>query len=172
MLNALNEMRDAQPTTTKMIIYNFSYFPLSLASSADSSSFASGSGGSEDFCLGQSPKRNQELGHQTQPKRQTPLKVQPNSPGCKRHADDLPWCKFCVPPSVMSWQDFVDQQLVVDNQCYEACILSKLNGVPWANSPGVQAARRRHGPVRGHRRRRAPLFCLAPLASLLHALSL
>ena len=49
----------------------------------------------------------------------------------------------------MSWQDFVDQQLVVDNQCYEACILSKLNGVPWANSPGVQAARRRQFEATG-----------------------
>ena len=36
----------------------------------------------------------------------------------------------------MSWQDLIEQQLVVANQCFEACILSKLNGVPWANSPG------------------------------------
>ena len=36
----------------------------------------------------------------------------------------------------MPWQDLIEQQLVVANQCFEACILSKLNGVPWACSPG------------------------------------
>ena len=34
------------------------------------------------------------------------------------------------------WQKLIEQQLVVNNQCYEACILSKQNAVPWACSPG------------------------------------
>ena len=34
------------------------------------------------------------------------------------------------------WQALLQQQLVVNNQCFEACILSKKNAVPWACSPG------------------------------------
>ena len=35
-----------------------------------------------------------------------------------------------------AWHKLIEQQLVVNNQCYEACILSKQNAVPWACSPG------------------------------------
>ena len=38
--------------------------------------------------------------------------------------------------ALAGWQRLIDQQLVVSNQCYEACILSRKNAVPWACSPG------------------------------------